>query len=69
MIGGGLLLIGVGAILRFAITAHLSGISLHTVGVILMVVGVLTLGIGLVQGFGRADRGGTRERAGEDSNL
>jgi hypothetical protein len=52
MIGGGLLLIAIGAILRFAITAHLSGISLHTVGVILMVVGVLMLGIGLVQGFG-----------------
>ena len=52
MIGGGLLLIAAGAILRFAVTAHLSGISVHTVGVILMVVGVLTLGIGLVQGFG-----------------
>ena len=52
MIGGGLLLIAAGAILRFAVTAHLAGISLHTVGLILMVVGVLTLGIGLVQGFG-----------------
>jgi hypothetical protein len=52
MIGGGLLLIGVGAILRFAITAHAAGIHIHTVGVILMIVGVVTLGLGIVQGFG-----------------
>jgi hypothetical protein len=52
MIGGGLLLIGVGAILRFAITAHAVGIRIHTVGVILMVVGVVALVIGLFQAFG-----------------
>jgi hypothetical protein len=31
MIGGAHLLIAVGAILRFAVTAHLAGISIHTV--------------------------------------
>jgi len=52
MIGGSLLLIAAGAILRFAVSAHLAGISIHVVGVILMIVGVLALGIGLVQSFG-----------------
>jgi hypothetical protein len=33
----------VGAILKFAVTAHVAGISLATVGVILMVVGVIGL--------------------------
>jgi hypothetical protein len=52
MIGVALLLIAVGAILRFAITAHLAGVSVHTVGVILIIVGVVALGIGLVARFG-----------------
>jgi hypothetical protein len=52
MIGVALLLIAVGAILRFAITAHLVGVSIHTVGVILIIVGVVALGIGLVARFG-----------------
>jgi hypothetical protein len=52
MIGVGLLLIAVGAILRFAITAHLAGVSIHTVGVIQIIVGVVALGIGLVARFG-----------------
>jgi hypothetical protein len=52
MIGVALLLIAVGAILRFAITAHLAGVSIDTVGVILMIVGVVALGIGLVSRFG-----------------
>jgi membrane-bound ClpP family serine protease len=44
-IGASLLLIAVGAILRFAVAVHNShGFNIHTAGVILMVVG----GIGLV---------------------
>ena len=42
-IGLSLFTIMVGAILKFAVTAQLSGISLSTVGVILMVVGVTGL--------------------------
>jgi hypothetical protein len=42
-IGTSLLLIAVGAILRFAVTAEVSGIEISTIGVILMVVGVLGL--------------------------
>jgi hypothetical protein len=46
-IGTSLFLIAVGAILKFAITAHVSGVNLQTVGVILMVVGGLGLVLGL----------------------
>jgi hypothetical protein len=43
-IGGSLLLIAVGAILKYAVTANVSFIDLRTTGVILMVVG----GVGLL---------------------
>jgi hypothetical protein len=46
-IGTSLFLIAVGAILRYAVTADVSGVDLQTVGVILMVVGVIGLIIGL----------------------
>jgi hypothetical protein len=42
-IGTSIFLIAVGAILKFAVHASISGLSLQTVGVILMVVGVLGL--------------------------
>jgi hypothetical protein len=42
-LGTSIFLIAVGAILRFAVTATVAGISIQTVGVILMVVGVLGL--------------------------
>jgi hypothetical protein len=48
-IGAGLVLIAIGAILRFAIaTATTHGIAVHTIGDILMVVGVLGLVLWLV---------------------
>jgi hypothetical protein len=43
-IGTSIFLIAVGAILKFAVTADVSGVKLETVGLILMVVG----GIGLL---------------------
>jgi hypothetical protein len=46
-IGTSLFLIAVGAILKYAVTAHLAGINVHTVGLILMIVGVVGLVIGL----------------------
>jgi uncharacterized membrane protein YfcA len=46
-IGTSLFLIAVGAILKYAVTAHLEGVDIQTVGVILMVVGVLGLILGL----------------------
>ena len=47
-IGASLLLIALGAILTFAVTAEVNGIDLSTIGVILMIVGVLGLLITLV---------------------
>ena len=46
-IGTSIFLIAVGAILKFAVHTHVSGVSLQTIGVILMVVGA----IGLVLSF------------------
>ena len=46
-IGLSLFSIMAGAILKFAVTAQLAGISLSTVGVILMVVGVVGLLVSL----------------------
>jgi hypothetical protein len=40
-LGSSLLLIAVGAILRFAITVNTHGVNLQTVGVILMIVGAV----------------------------
>jgi hypothetical protein len=46
-LGTSLFLIAVGAILKFAVTAHVGGINIQTVGVILMIVGVVGLVISL----------------------
>ena len=40
-IGASLFLIAAGAILRWAVTKHLSGINLQVVGVILLVIGII----------------------------
>jgi membrane-bound ClpP family serine protease len=42
-IGASLFLIALGAILKFAVTKHVSGIDLAVVGVILMIIGALGL--------------------------
>lgn len=62
-IGTSIFLIALGAILKFAVTATVSGIELATVGVILMVVGVIGLLFSLMI-LARADRGAavTRDR-------
>jgi hypothetical protein len=46
--GTSLTLIAVGAILRWAVTATVSGISLPTVGLILIVVGIAGLALSLL---------------------
>jgi len=46
-LGSSLLLIAVGAVLRWAVTATTSGVNLHTVGVILMVIGAVGFVISL----------------------
>lgn len=47
-LGSSLALIAIGAILKFAVTTSVSGISLATVGVVLMLVGLAGLVIPLV---------------------
>jgi len=55
-IGTSIFLIALGAILRFAVTATVSGISIATVGTILLVVGVIGLLISLLYMTIWADR-------------
>lgn len=54
-IGTSIFLIALGAILKFAVTASVSGIELATVGVILMIVGAIGLVLSLLV-LSRADR-------------
>ncbi len=42
-IGASLVLIALGAVLKFAVTTHVNGVSLGAVGVILMIVGIAGL--------------------------
>jgi len=55
-IGTSIVLIAVGAILKYAVTAHLSGIDLQTVGTILIIVGILGLIISLLYTFAWSGR-------------
>ncbi len=62
-IGTSLVLIALGAILKFAVNASVSGISLATVGTILIVLGVIGLVISMVFLMqARRDTVVTRER-------
>jgi uncharacterized membrane protein YbhN (UPF0104 family) len=47
-LGTSIFLIAVGAILRYAVTASASGISLPTVGLILMIVGIVGVVLSLL---------------------
>lgn len=51
-----LTLIALGAVLRYAITAHVRWISLPTVGLVLMIVGIIGLILSLVELFVWAPR-------------
>ena len=58
-----ILLVAVGAVLTWAVSAEVSGVDLTAVGVILMVVGIIGLLLSLVfwsswGGFGARDAGG-----------
>ncbi|MFL5828209.1 MAG: DUF6458 family protein [Thermoleophilaceae bacterium] len=47
-IGTSIFLIAAGAILKYAVTGHVSGVDIQTVGLILMIVGILGLIISLL---------------------
>ena len=55
-IGTSIFLIAVGAILRFAVTATVSGVSIATVGTIPLIVGIVGLLISLLYATIWADR-------------
>ncbi len=59
-LGTSIFLIAVGAVLKYAVSADVSGVSLETVGVILMVVGVLGLLLTILMMTIWADRAGGR---------
>jgi hypothetical protein len=46
--GSSIFLIAVGAILKYAVTAHVNGINLQSAGVILMVFGAVGVAIGVL---------------------
>ena len=47
-VGVSILLIAAGAILTWAVTATVSGVSIHTIGVILLIVGIIGLVISMI---------------------
>lgn len=52
-IAAALVLFALGAILRFAVTADVSGFDIHVIGVILMIVGAVGFVIALILRFTR----------------
>lgn len=64
-IGTSILLLAVGAVLRFAVTVSTSGFNLHTVGVILMIAGAVGLVLSLLWMTMWADRRHRRTYAGD----
>ena len=67
-VGTSIVLIAVGAILKYAVTASVSGIRLETVGTILLVIGILGLVISLLYTavWSDRDRGVRRQRVVEE---
>jgi hypothetical protein len=62
-LGTSIFLIAVGAILRYAVTATVSGISITTVGLILIIVGIVGLVLSIFYMLAWAPgRGAVRER-------
>jgi len=62
-IAGGIFLIAVGAILKFATNIHVEGVSIDTVGLILMIAGAAGLILGFFQEAIWSDRARRREAA------
>jgi uncharacterized YccA/Bax inhibitor family protein len=61
--GVSLILIAVGAVIRWAVTAHVNGLSLPTVGLVLIVVGIIGFIVSMLELFMWAPRRMERERA------
>jgi putative flippase GtrA len=50
-IGSSIVLIALGAILKWAVTAHVSGINLQTAGTVLLIVGIVGLILAVIYTF------------------
>lgn len=50
-IGSSIVLIAIGAVLRWAVTAHVNGINLQTTGTVLLVVGIVGLVLSVIYTF------------------
>lgn len=50
-IGSSILLIAIGAILKWAVTAHVSGFNIQTAGTVLLIVGIVGLILSLIYTF------------------
>jgi len=68
-IGTSLLLLAIGAILAFAVSARVSGVAIPTVGVILMVVGAIGLLFGIFAQMSLMPWGHTHERDPHDDYV
>jgi vacuolar-type H+-ATPase subunit I/STV1 len=53
--GSGLVLLAIGAILRYAVKDSISAVDLPTVGLILMIVGAVAFVVGAIYAFGHRD--------------
>ncbi|HUB73547.1 MAG TPA: DUF6458 family protein [Solirubrobacteraceae bacterium] len=60
--GGSIFLIAVGAILRYAVSATVSGVSIQTIGLILMIAGIAGLVLSLLYMLVWGPRRVTRDR-------
>jgi len=61
-IGSSILLIAVGAILKYAVTAHVSGFDIQTAGLVLLLLGILGLILSLLYTFMWSDQAQRRRR-------
>jgi hypothetical protein len=64
-IGSSIVLIAIGAILKWAVTAHVNGVNLQTVGTILFALGILGLVLAIAYTF-RGSFGGAGTRVPPD---
>jgi hypothetical protein len=64
-IGASLFMVAVGAILRYAVSDAVKGVSLPTIGLILMIIGIVGLAISLFMYFAGTRRTAPPPRYGE----
>jgi hypothetical protein len=62
-LGTSMVLIAIGAVLKYAVTFEVIGIDIQVVGTILLIIGIVGLIISLIFMFASRDGGGRVERA------